>query len=478
MIGVLRTLLAVLLWGRGLQRWVMALGLLLIGTGLGTVLPGQHLLAPQPGSFLGLIGAALVAVVAMVTGGMLFRAISAPRTLLLIPRGRLQLLLGMLGTQLLLALLIVLAMLPLMLHAQRPQGGPPPGTAFTFAFGAVTVAFVYFYYAARPAVGMLVPLAFILLLRFLASAFPGLRLVDVLTGPRGVPAVLLATLGAWLVFGITYLRAGRIAAPAAGMGPAAAVTAGMGANSWQLASPLGVLSPGRLLARSYAGQMLRADRRTAIGALLAGPTGLRRLALATALAWSLFYAFMLLASSARDRPARGGDTFAFAFALMVLFSAPVATILTRQLLQRARTLWLAGLDRAELFRTVEHQCWRLLLAVTGTATLLSMAAACTFAAHPEVLWLLALAVVGSALPVYATLLATRSHPVTDAIIWAVVCVQLLALMIAAAAGFRSALPILLALQLLLIPLLRALARYRWYRIDWVLNRPQRLPRWT
>src|SRR5438477_417691 len=87
--GVLRTAFLMCSWAP-LQRWLLAIGAGLIVLG--------HL--GQPGSRIAmvalLLGLALMLVPALTVGGMMFRSISAPRTIRLVPQARLKMLLGVL----------------------------------------------------------------------------------------------------------------------------------------------------------------------------------------------------------------------------------------------------------------------------------------------------------------------------------------------------------------------------------------------
>lgn len=140
--GIGRVVL-LLLYGSGLQRWVFGIGLALTLVGcIGIVARGPWV--PSVVFMLGsMLGTTLVTLSPAISNGILFRSVSAPRAMLLIPGGRTQLLLGALCAQLLLALFVAVAVSLILPHAVEHQGAAlalrtPIPTAFVLAFGSLT----------------------------------------------------------------------------------------------------------------------------------------------------------------------------------------------------------------------------------------------------------------------------------------------------------------------------------------------------
>ena len=106
--GIARTVVQ-LIYGNGLQRWLLGIGLIL--TLLGTVLRVTWRNAALQGLFAvtALLGVAIAAISPIVVGVVMFRALSAARSVQLIPHGQLKLIQGAFSAQLLLALFMALS---------------------------------------------------------------------------------------------------------------------------------------------------------------------------------------------------------------------------------------------------------------------------------------------------------------------------------------------------------------------------------
>jgi len=125
---------------------------------------------------------------------------------------------------------------------------------------------------------------------------------------------------------------------------------------------------------------------------------------------------------------------------------------------------------------VEAESWRTLLSIGGFALVIS-AYLCFLAkvSWASVIQILVLSLVSGAAIIYVVLLSTRGLRLVDAcLVTALSALWFFGLLLSTFASNGSRLLSLLALELLLVPLLRAWARSRWMLIDWIINRPTRM----
>ena len=205
-------LLGVAFWMLPVQRVLTLLGIAVIGVALfagsefnmNYNLPGT----PLPLVFL---GGVLMLFTPLVAGGALFRIVSAPRAIQLLPHARWRLLAGMFGVVMLGTLLWIFAYWAAFQHAPVQFRPRPDGylMMYVLTLSFATQASISIFVASRG------PLAALIVIG--AWQVPGIvmRIAGLEDVPRQLtgPAGLLMALTTWLVFGIWYLRAARIQAP-------------------------------------------------------------------------------------------------------------------------------------------------------------------------------------------------------------------------------------------------------------------------
>lgn len=395
-------------------------------------------------------------------GGVLLRSWGASRAIRLMPQARLRLLLGCLFAQALVALIAATTAITIIAYS----GNPPfhdhicaelaaVAPFFVFVFAVATLGVITMYYSSAHRLGMLIPLICAFILKALAVAFPHWHIDEF---PGSAPALLVVFIGTlclWALFALAYLRGGRIR-PLALRGWDSVLVQWLAGADGQLPTvqsernAMRVLLTGRSLGHRISRSML------GIGAGL--------------LAW-----FLLSTFNGSHGLHTGEEKVLAALTAYVGGLATAAAI--HPLIGRARYLWLkTGLDRRQLFRAVEVESWRTLLTV-GVFALAVSVCLCVLARVPWVVvtQILLLSLVCGAALIYLVLLSTREWPVMDALLVAALsALWFVGLMASAFGGGSRWLP-LFAPGLLLVPLLRIWARSRWARIDWIVNRPLRLP---
>ncbi len=463
--GIAGTVLR-LLYVSALQRWLLAIGLVLTLFGIFAQLGGWHPAAQPLFSIAALLGIMTAVVSPVVVDPMLFRALSAPRSIQLIPHGRLKLLLGVFCAQLLLAVFIGTAFGALVAIGVQPPphgGGTTSalvGTTCVLAFAALTLFFVIFSWTLQYRLAAIVWLPFVVGPRLLSFAFPRLH-AAALTTPRGLAIVLMASLLAWLLFAVTYARTGHINRPLWN-------TVGLGSVPKRTSSPHASIP-----------REPQYRRREAIRILLTGSAHVRRTSVLIVLgigALSILLTLLTMAARADKAP------LMWPF-ITCLFAGLVPGIFAIVIARRAKYLWLiTGMGRAELFATIETECWWMITLTAGAAMIMAIPLL-AFWIHTDPLNAQALEVLavpfaaGSAF-VYVSLLTVRGNRLADNLVLAGNAVLLFAEMVSAE-SHSQLLPALICLQIILVPLLREVARRRWNNIDWLLIR-QPLPaaRWA
>lgn len=431
--GIAGTMLRLLYVSR-MQRWLTGLGLAVMLVALGAPKPGWHQAAHSLIALAGALGVMMVVVAPVVAGPMLFCSMAAQRTTALIPHGRLKLVLGAVCSQLLLAMFIAAGL--------GAMNGAPVHTVFAIAFGALTGFFLVYslsmYY--RPLLLAWLPL--LLLPRLLAAAFPQLHLGTRIASPRGLVVVLAASMLAWLVYGISVMKSRRRTL-----------------RPWNTVG-LGPPTPGPYTPRD------------AMLIELTGNANFRRVIILVVLFFGIVFIGLTLITAGAPQP--GGNP-EFVFALVICFMAAlIPGTCSGIMARRARRLWLtAGTGRAELFSAIESQCWRLIFFALGTALLMAVPlVAVSNHSAPGLITLVAMATLplscGSAL-VYAGLLYIRGNRFVDILIIGGNVLLLMAVALSASAD-SHAFPPLIGIQIILVPLLRQVARGRWNHIDWLLLR--------
>lgn len=395
-----------------------------------------------------ILSMAFIAVSVVLATGVMWRCISAPRTLRLVPYGRLKLLAGVLVAHLLLASLVAANVALFRLEA--PATPQFPGSLASIFIGALAgasaVTLLFFLLSGTPYIAIAVT----------AVAWLGDELWSRLAVPFNLPArvgplplLAAATALAWSAFAAWYLRARRIAPPSWGS---------TRSGSARRIAEIHVSAP------------------AAIGIQLIGPSPFARLRNA-----GLFIAAIVavLLWGAADTPSSTRSvTTAMALSFFLLITSIFPFGITAGLAGRSRALWLrSGCSREQLFRVCERLGWRCLL-VGASAVLLVLALAWVLVPHPTyacgrlLLEVVALEVCG----LYVGLMSVRGanlrlilEVLTAVVGWSCLMVSLLA---TAATPAIQAIPIVLLLGALA---LRPIARLQWRELDWLICKPARLP---
>jgi hypothetical protein len=449
------TLLLLLCWGT-LQRWLLGIGLILAVAGHVALAHDWH---PdlQPLFVIQVyFGTLLVLISPVMVGGVVFRSLSAARAVTLIPNGRLKLVLGAFLSHLLLALLVGVAM--------STTGGKSMAPVFTTALAILSVQFLGYYWSSQYRFGGFWLLSWIIWLRLIYAAFKVGHLGDWLSTASGLFAALLVVLCAWLAFALLYLRARRVGVPVL---DGFLVFNRSASSSRQLATPAFAATP-----------TPRYSARSATRTLLLGIPWNRRTMWQRLLLGVLLVLFVGLPAQLKGPAGNSiGNTFAWVPILVV--SGPVAWAFGFTMTQRARLLWLAsGLGRAELFRVVEAYSWRLMFISICVAMVLIVPRILLgirdFSGVAQLATFIAIPFASGASFLYAGMSYITGRKLAGTLIIAV-CALLWLVNIGFPLSSTAPAPALLALEIVLVPVLRALALRQWRDIDWLLNRPKRLP---
>jgi hypothetical protein len=454
-----------------LQRVLLLVGSLSAVVGLGATAAGGHDSASWWVPML-LTGSCILGLsIPPFLGGILLRSLSAPRTVQLIPHGRLQLLIGSLLAELLTASIPALFMVMIAAHGAHDRAhmaaiGHAPAmlfaTIFVSIFAAATVAFVTLYYGSASQFGILAPIVVIAIIPIAVHDFPQLQIREFPTSASDLAITLAGALGVWSLFGALYLRAGRIAPSVWGR----AVTFG------------GVtVAPPQWLAARQSGAGELSSQRDAMRVLLTGSHVGGWAATAypvLSITVGGLFGFALIAGGHRGA-LEGPGRF---LAVMVAYSGGlVSAMAILPMIGRARYLWLkSSLDRRQLFRETEVQSWRTLAILTLAAVSASVLICLLAKLSPRAIGeMLTLPAVAGPLMIYVVLMHTRGWRLADILVTTVLSAIWLLGLVLSVLGLRgSAFLLLLAIQIPLIPVLRAWASARWTRIDWMINRPLQL----
>jgi hypothetical protein len=441
-----------LLWGNALQRWFLAIGLLLIGSGFSALVNGWYPVAQPLFATAVVMGVVAAAGPPLVLAPILFGALAAPRAVSLIPYGRFKLLLGALITQLLLALFISITLGALL--AADAAASNLSVRVFAISFGALTVFFLntYWFFRFRPA--FLLFLLYPFIPPLLSALFSKAHLGRLLITPMGLAGMTAVSLLVWAIFGVAFLRAGHVSLPL-----------------WN------INGPGTTGARSAlmnpTSTTMQFSQREAVRILLTGTVNMRPGVLMLGLlAGGLVAVLGILTASGPN-----GPVLILSWAVICCFSAAMIPMaVTGLMVRRAKFLWLtAAMGRAELFTAVERYSWRVLFVVAGIALLFAIPMlAYSIHAHPANLpfiSILAIPFAAGASMFYGNMSYIRGTRLRDILLFLVVIALLLADMICGMVLSRTPLlPAVIGAQVILVPLLRALAQKRWQTIDWLINR--------
>jgi hypothetical protein len=176
---------------------------------------------------------------------------------------------------------------------------------------------------------------------------------------------------------------------------------------------------------------------------------------------------------------RGNSNFGTMFLTMLcMIAGPMAGSIAGVMAQRAKSLWLhCGLSRAEVFAELESRGWRVLLGVSAFFIVL---AASWFAAGaasvPAASWkasVLVTPLISGPMFLYAQLQYVRGRRLDLLLLAAAIGLWMVEWFCIMAIGDPVLIAALLGAQILLAVLLRALARPRWERIDWLVHKGAR-----
>lgn len=442
-----------LIYGSGLQRWLLGIGLVLTLLGVTALVTGWDPRVHPLFILAGMLGMAITVISPIVVGVVMFRALSAARSVQLIPRGRLKLVLGAFSAQLLLALFIALSVSTLV------SGTIDTGfaaKAFVITFSALTIFFVSFYSALNLRFGSLVWPIYILAAPVFYRALQQAHLEAQLLTPLGLVTVLTVSALAWLVFSIGYIRQRHITLP-----------------DWQLVGQ----GSSRTQRTSANAKTARAPQRYgqkhAVQILLIGIASIQRLMVRFVLILSLAFLAALLINARANVLSRTAFIWTFIICLLagVIPAAP-----TGMMTRRAKSLWLTGhLGREELFVVIERQSWSMVSWVAGAAMALAIPLL-SFSLHAmpapaQLLGILVVPLTAGASGIYVSLLLVRGRKFTDTVLLTGYTVLLMVEMFSALAQSPSSiLPPLLAANIIAIPLLRHLGLRRWQNIDWLIHK--------
>jgi hypothetical protein len=463
--GIARTVVQ-LLYGSGLQRGLTVIGLVMTLFGFAALLSGWHPAAQFLFALLGILGVALTAISPVVVGALVFRAMSAPRAVQLIRHGRLKLALGAFSAQLVLAVFISVTVSALLLAgpgtASPFQAGISPAailaTGFVLSFSALTLYFLGFYLALQFRFGACIFLIYVFLPGLVARTFPQAHLGALLVTPRGLIALLSLGGLAWLLFASAFVTQRHIYLPNMNL-------VGSGPNPLRRPAPVS----------RRAHSVTPYSRPAAMRVMLTGIPSIRGQSFLIILIICLTYLAAVVLTMRAAPPARTTDAFGCAFIICLLAALAQAVrpgIMTR----RAKPLWLwAPMNRDELFTAIERQSWTLLAPVLGTAMVLALVFV-TVISHAlpppaPLVGILGMPLVTAASGIYISLLLVRGFRRADTAFLVIYTVLLMVELIMAVRGSpKSALPLLLGMQIILLPLLRHIAQRRWHTIDWLVHR--------
>ncbi len=464
--GVASTVLR-LLWVSRLQRWFLAVGLALSLCGMGAQAGLWPTGAPLLYIFAAIIGLMACAFMPCVVDPLLFRSLSAPRSIQLIPHGRLQLVLGAFCSQLLIAVLVGAAIgtgsgngalnshgIFHALSSSASTAGAQLGTACVLSFGAVSLYFLIFSWSMQYRLGVLMLLPLLAVPRLIAPIFPHLKPGAALTSPLGVGGVLSVTLLAWLVFSIAYVTQRQISV-----------------GGWNTVG-LGYQKHTRSADAAGPGEPPRYSRPDSIRILMTGLVNVRRTMLWTGVVFGAVSVGFTILTLREARSAEHPGAWPM---LLCLYAGMVPGVLAGVMARRAKFLWLtASMGRAEMFIAIERQCWRMTFVAVGVAMLFAVPLL-VFGLHArpdpaQLLEYLAAPLAAGATLLYVGLLYVRGNRLTDLMIVAGNTILLAAAFFSTMSEWRG-LSVLVSIQIILVPLLREVGRRRWTHVDWLRLRP-------
>ncbi len=453
--GIAHTVLLLLGWST-VTRWLLGIGLALTVSGvlgLQAAWPARAVL-----TIMAIIGVITAVISPVVIGGTVFRGLSAPRVLRFIPHGRLKLLLAAIGAQLLLTAFIA-GVITLLATLAASTGIHL--SLFVQVFALLTLQCIGSFVAARVRAGGLA------LADELGSVGATFRCGLQVRAPAGISG---------FAGGIERHRGYRLAGLA---GVRHRVFAGR-ARSWCRVRNSGSGLPGARAGALPARVAISADTRftfaQAIPILLSGMPRERRAVILRGLTAGLAVAVISVVFNALRGHWNPGSLLIVA---LCLFAGPAAGSWAGVMTQGAKALWFhAGLSRAEVFAQLEIRSWRVLLG--AFALCVTSWPQCWFAAGtgsvPAASWkasVLVTPLVSGPLFLYAQLQYVRGRRLDLLLLAAAMGLWAVEFITVMGQGAPARIAALIGAQVLLVALLRELARRRWDRIDWLVHKGAR-----
>jgi hypothetical protein len=458
MMGVAQTTLLLLCSSR-LARWLLSIGLVLTASGLVAMIAGADSVALPLFVVALIIGVPAAVISPVLLGPVIFRSFCAPRSVGLIPGGRLKLVGGALTTQLLLALFIggvVAAMLahPFAIHtAAAGSGRAQVAAIIIIAFGLLTANFIGYYWASKYRFGGLWFFGLVPAALLFGTAQREWRLSIPLSTATGLSAMLVISVLAWACFAIVCVRAPLIRPPNnnTGMGSSSSRPTGHGKDF------------------AFRG-LLAFTKSEAIGILLSGTPRYRLSTFSRALLGLLFFLIVMAVTTGIHAFSRNWLNWG---GLLCLLTGPVAWGNSSRLAARSKLLWMpSGLDRSELFRQIETKNWQVVfgfcaLGIVFAATWFGLSIGSGHVVVPffAATWAVAVVVTplaSGAMCMYCGLQYVRGRRLADMLVVAgCLAVWLIEMICVVAGAGMQAITTLLAIQIILAAPLRLLALRRW-----------------
>jgi hypothetical protein len=433
-----------------LQRWLLAGALLLFAAQLLTTRPAcpcPRSFNPWPFLLGGLAGAAAALLTAASAWDL--RRISALRTVFLIPHSRLKLAGGMFLAQLLAA--AVGAGLVMLLGDARPPSPLSWGSArgtFEMLFGIALFLVVLLQVITGPS--RILSMGSLVLMALLSLRTDLLMKPEILGAPKA-HVLALAGILAWLLFTAWYVRA------------------------WRPRAPFLTWSRGR----ASADGPIEVSRQKAIRAFLLGQPSLLRVCRQQLTIWMIYH-LVVIAMMAAMKLLIARHTFPanYSMAIIVLLYGPIVgvNVIAGTAARSSRRLWLRGGEpRNVLYATAERLAWQS-LALMGVPLFGVALLEVRFLPHAgiDMLFPLVMCVTLTPAALYLGLLNFRRRlDVSFLALYIIAVGALFAGLFVESPRGRQLLWIAPLVLLAMGGVLRALARRRWYGIDWLRFRAER-----
>jgi hypothetical protein len=467
--GIARTTLLLLCWS-AMTRWLLGVGIVLTGLGLCALGTGAHPAARPFFVIVAITGVITTVISPVLMGAVVFRSLSAPRALQLIPGGRLQLLLGAGIVHLVLAAFVsgVAAVMvgtgPASPATLPESSGNFFAALFVVTYATLTLQFLGHYLASRSRLGGFWLLTWPLWVRLIMIPLQNPHLHTVFGTRAGLGAMATISVLAWLAFAISYLTARHIAVPHWN-------NIGMGQRQRSESTPQNLKTQPE---RGY-------TRREAIRTVLTGGPRQQRVLLVMLVA---LVVMLLVAIAVRSHLPRGAGYPLVG--LICMMAGPLTGSFAGVMAQRAKPLWLqSGLGRIELFAALEARSWGVVLCASvlcgalAAGWLAVSAGPSPLRPSPLPAWsvgVLVTPLASGAMFIYAQLQFVRGRRVVDILLMALAIGLWMSEFFSVVVGAdTSVVTALLAAQIILAPLLRVLARRRWENIDWLIHKGARNP---